>query len=94
MERSNSSLIRRVSPLRYVPFESVLIDFWETTADEELNDEQRDQLEAAARHLYGLIHARFIITSRGLTKMVRPPFPPLPSPPLSPHYSLALPFPD
>lgn len=30
----------------------------------------RDQIEASARHLYGLIHARFIITSRGLTKMV------------------------
>lgn len=36
-----------------------------------MNEEQRDQLEAAARHLYGLIHARFIITSRGLSKMVR-----------------------
>lgn len=38
--------------------------------DEALNDEQRDQLETSARHLYGLIHARFIITSRGLAKMV------------------------
>lgn len=38
-----------------------------------MNDEQRDQLETAARHLYGLIHARFIITSRGLAKMVRFP---------------------
>lgn len=33
-------------------------------------DELRDNIEASARHLYGLIHARFIITSRGLTKMV------------------------
>lgn len=41
------------------------------TGDEDLNDEQRDQLETSARHLYGLIHARFIITSRGLAKMVR-----------------------
>lgn len=41
------------------------------TADDDLNDEQRDQLETSARHLYGLIHARFIITSRGLSKMVR-----------------------
>ena len=38
--------------------------------DEEPNDELRDQIEASARHLYGLIHARFIITSRGLAKMV------------------------
>ncbi|CAD6581869.1 MAG: casein kinase 2 regulatory subunit [Cyphobasidiales sp. Tagirdzhanova-0007] len=37
---------------------------------DEPNDELRDQIEASARHLYGLIHARFIITSRGLTKMV------------------------
>lgn len=43
----------------------------DTAADDDLNDEQRDQLETSARHLYGLIHARFIITSRGLSKMVR-----------------------
>ncbi|GAA5898101.1 casein kinase II subunit beta [Sporobolomyces salmoneus] len=41
-----------------------------TAADEDLNDEQREQLETSARHLYGLIHARFIITSRGLSKMI------------------------
>lgn len=47
-------------------------DVWVSLlADEELNEEQRDQLETSARHLYGLIHARFIITSRGLAKMVR-----------------------
>ncbi|GAA6031845.1 hypothetical protein JCM8097_002017 [Rhodosporidiobolus ruineniae] len=42
----------------------------DTAADEDLNDEQREQLESSARHLYGLIHARFIITSRGLSKMI------------------------
>lgn len=31
----------------------------------------RDIVEKSARHLYGLIHARFIITTHGLTKMVR-----------------------
>ncbi|KAL8286902.1 hypothetical protein RQP46_003908 [Phenoliferia psychrophenolica] len=40
------------------------------TPEDDLNDEQRDALETAARHLYGLIHARFIITSRGLAKMI------------------------
>lgn len=45
----------------------------DTAADDDLNDEQRDQLETSARHLYGLIHARFIITSRGLSKMVSSP---------------------
>lgn len=42
----------------------------DTAVDDDMNEEQRDQLEAAARHLYGLIHARFIITSRGLSKMI------------------------
>jgi casein kinase II subunit beta len=35
-----------------------------------MNEEMRDGIEQASRHLYGLIHARFIITSRGLTKMI------------------------
>lgn len=48
----------------------------DTAADDDLNDEQRDQLETSARHLYGLIHARFIITSRGLAKMVQSCTPP------------------
>lgn len=38
-------------------------------AEDELNDEGRESLESSARHLYGLIHARFVITSRGLSKM-------------------------
>lgn len=39
--------------------------------DFECEDEMRDQIEKSARHLYGLIHARFITTTRGLAKMVR-----------------------
>lgn len=39
--------------------------------DETLDEEMRDIVEKSARHLYGLIHARFIITTHGLTKMVR-----------------------
>ncbi|GEM06972.1 casein kinase II subunit beta [Rhodotorula toruloides] len=42
----------------------------DTAADEDLNDEQREELESSARHLYGLIHARYVITSRGLSKMI------------------------
>ena len=38
--------------------------------EDEMNEEMRDSIESSARHLYGLIHARFVITSRGLTKMV------------------------
>lgn len=37
---------------------------------EELTDEQREQLEFNARLLYGLVHARYIITARGLQKML------------------------
>ncbi|OLL25882.1 Casein kinase II subunit beta-2 [Neolecta irregularis DAH-3] len=38
--------------------------------EHEVDGETRDQIEKSARHLYGLIHARFIITSRGLSKML------------------------
>ena len=33
----------------------------------------RDQIEKSARHLYGLVHARYITTTRGLSKMVSLP---------------------
>lgn len=38
--------------------------------EHEVEDEMRELVEASARHLYGLIHARYIITPRGLQKMV------------------------
>lgn len=39
--------------------------------DEESVDEKvREEIEKTARHLFGLIHARFLITNRGLFKMV------------------------
>ncbi|KAI8381517.1 casein kinase II, regulatory subunit [Radiomyces spectabilis] len=38
--------------------------------EESFDDRVREQIEKAARHLYGLIHARFIITTRGLAKML------------------------
>lgn len=30
----------------------------------------REQIEKSARHLYGLVHARYIVTTRGLARMV------------------------
>jgi casein kinase II subunit beta len=40
------------------------------TDDDDLDDDVREAIETSARFLYGLIHARYIITSRGLSKMV------------------------
>ena len=31
----------------------------------------RETIEKSARHLYGLVHARYVVTTRGLAKMVR-----------------------
>ncbi|KAK7045573.1 Phosphatidylinositol 4-kinase LSB6 [Paramarasmius palmivorus] len=38
--------------------------------DDEVQDELRGSLDVQARLLYGLIHARWIVTARGLSKMV------------------------
>lgn len=35
-----------------------------------MDDAHRESIETSARFLYGLIHARYIVTSRGLQKMV------------------------
>ena len=39
--------------------------------DDDIQDELRGALDVQARLLYGLIHARWIVTARGLAKMVR-----------------------
>lgn len=38
--------------------------------DFDCDDEMREQIEKSARHLYGLVHARYIVTTRGLAKML------------------------
>ena len=37
--------------------------------DDELEPQVWDDVERVARHLYGLIHARFVVTAKGLMKM-------------------------
>ncbi|KAI8910846.1 casein kinase II, regulatory subunit [Gorgonomyces haynaldii] len=39
------------------------------TLGQELDPDQWDQVEKSARHLYGLIHARYVLTSKGLSQM-------------------------
>jgi hypothetical protein len=39
--------------------------------DDDMQDELRGSLDVQARLLYGLIHARWIVTARGLAKMVQ-----------------------
>ncbi|KAI8821112.1 casein kinase II, regulatory subunit [Fimicolochytrium jonesii] len=38
--------------------------------EEDIDEPIRVEVEKSARHLYGLIHARFILTARGLVKML------------------------
>jgi len=40
--------------------------------DLDCEDDMRETIEKSARHLYGLVHARYIVTTRGLAKMVHP----------------------
>lgn len=37
--------------------------------EQELDPDMWDQIEKSARHLYGLIHARYVLTAKGLAKM-------------------------
>ncbi|KAF9438553.1 casein kinase 2 regulatory subunit [Entomortierella beljakovae] len=53
-----------------VQYYSQALDLITDNLDENMDEEMRDIVEKSARHLYGLIHARFIITTHGLTKML------------------------
>jgi Casein kinase II regulatory subunit len=48
------------------------LDLVNDVFDLDCEDEMREAIEKSARHLYGLVHARYIVTTRGLAKMVCP----------------------
>ncbi|KAK0550094.1 casein kinase 2 regulatory subunit [Tilletia horrida] len=52
-----------------VQWYSQALDTITDALDEDLDDEQREAVEAQARLLYGLVHARYILSTRGLAKM-------------------------
>ncbi|KAK0932544.1 casein kinase 2 regulatory subunit [Friedmanniomyces endolithicus] len=53
-----------------VQYYQYALDLVTDVFDMEVDDDMREQIEKAARHLYGLVHARYIVTTRGLAKMM------------------------
>lgn len=53
-----------------VPRMQPAIDIITDSFSQECTDQEREKLEKSARHLYGMIHARYILTARGLQKML------------------------
>ena len=59
-----------------VQYYQYALDLLTDVFDRECDDDMREQIEKSARHLYGLVHARYIVTTRGLAKMVQTSFVP------------------
>lgn len=55
-----------------VQYYQYALDLITDVFDVDCDDDMREAIEKSARHLYGLVHARYIVTTRGLGKMVRP----------------------
>jgi hypothetical protein len=53
-----------------VQYYQYALDLVTDVFDLDCEDDMREQIEKSARHLYGLVHARYIVTTRGLQKMV------------------------
>jgi len=53
-----------------VQYYQYALDLITDVFDFDCDDDIREQIEKSARHLYGLVHARYIITTRGLGKML------------------------
>lgn len=54
-----------------VQYYQYALDLITDVFDLDCDDDMREAIEKSARHLYGLVHARYIVTTRGLAKMVR-----------------------
>ncbi|KAL6690336.1 casein kinase II, regulatory subunit [Trichoderma pleuroticola] len=53
-----------------VQYYQYALDLVTDVFDLDCDDDMRETIESSARHLYGLVHARYIVTTRGLTKML------------------------
>lgn len=53
-----------------VSYYQYALDLVTDVFDLDCDDEMRETIEKSARHLYGLVHARYIVTTRGLAKML------------------------
>lgn len=53
-----------------VPYYQHALDLITDVFDIDADDQLREQIDKSASHLYGLVHARYIVTTRGLAKMV------------------------
>ncbi|EGY18501.1 casein kinase II subunit beta-2 [Verticillium dahliae VdLs.17] len=53
-----------------VQYYQYALDLVTDVFDLDCDDDMRETIEKSARHLYGLVHARYIVTTRGLQKML------------------------
>lgn len=67
--RDGFNLTGLTSQVPYYDYALDLILDVDSPSDDMLTEEQQEMIESAAEMLYGLIHARYIITSRGMQAM-------------------------
>ncbi|EPE04682.1 casein kinase ii beta subunit [Ophiostoma piceae UAMH 11346] len=53
-----------------VQYYQYALDLVTDVFDLDCEDDMRETIEKSARHLYGLVHARYVVTTRGLAKML------------------------
>ncbi len=63
-------VVRTVGDLIIVPSSLNLMYVMPVIADDLFTEEQNEMVESAAEMLYGLIHVRYILTSKGMNAMV------------------------